>query len=119
MPDRRRRLIGCAKRSLVSRRTAGVGQFAGGPAVGQWYLRAPAGEVQSSINVEPAWDLAPASTDIVVADIDTGVRFDHPDLQRVGAGGNLLPGYDMISDIRTSPTTAMAAMPMRPTPATG
>jgi Subtilase family len=26
------------------------------------------------------------------------VRFDHPDLLAVAAGGNLLPGYDMISD---------------------
>jgi serine protease len=35
----------------------------------------------------------------VVADIDTGVRFEHPDLLAVAAGGNLLPGYDMISDV--------------------
>ena len=39
---------------------------------------------------------------VVVAVIDTGVRFDHPDLQRVAAGGNLLPGYDMISDVPTA-----------------
>ncbi|MFI4952317.1 MAG: S8 family serine peptidase, partial [Burkholderiales bacterium] len=98
VPDRRRRLMAAPNDPLY---LAGppLGVSSGGPAVGQWYLRAPAGEVQSSINVEPAWDLAPASTDIVVADIDTGVRFDHPDLQRVGAGGNLLPGYDMISDL--------------------
>jgi serine protease len=31
--------------------------------------------------------------------LDTGVRFDHPDLLRVDAGGQLLPGYDMISDV--------------------
>ncbi len=34
-----------------------------------------------------------------MAVLDTGVRFDHPDLQRVANGGNLLPGYDMISDV--------------------
>ena len=28
-----------------------------------------------------------------MADLDTGLRFDHPDLQ----GGNFLPGYDMVS----------------------
>jgi len=76
-----------------------VGAATGGPAVGQWYLRAPSGEVQSSINVEPAWDLSVGGTPIVVAMIDTGVRFDHPDLLQVAAGGNLLPGYDMVSDV--------------------
>ena len=35
---------------------------------------------------------------MVVADIDTGVRFDHPDLLTVAAGGKLLPGYDMIAN---------------------
>ena len=34
-----------------------------------------------------------------MAVLDTGVRFDHADLLRVAAGGNLLPGYDMISDV--------------------
>jgi hypothetical protein len=34
-----------------------------------------------------------------VAVLDTGVRFDHPDLLPVAAGGNLLPGYDMVSDV--------------------
>jgi serine protease len=40
------------------------------------------------------------STGVVIADIDTGVRFDHPDLLRAGAGdnGRLLPGYDFVSD---------------------
>ena len=71
----------------------------GGPPVGQWYLRAPTGEVQASSNVEAAWNLTTGSPGIVVAVIDTGVRFDHPDLQRVAAGGNLLPGYDMVSDV--------------------
>ena len=98
VPDRRRRVATAPNDPLY---LAGppVTVGAGGPVVGQWYLRAPAGEVVSSINVELAWDLAPPSTDIVVADIDTGVRFDHPDLQRAAAGGKLLPGYDMIADI--------------------
>jgi serine protease len=70
----------------------------GGPVAGQWYLRAPAGDVQSSINVEPAWNITTGSSTIVVAVLDTGVRFDHPDLLSVANGGNLLPGYDMVSD---------------------
>ena len=98
VPDQRRRISTAPNDSLYLTGPP-VSAGAGGPAVGQWYLRAPAGDVQSSINVEPAWDIAPASTDIVVGVIDTGVRFDHPDLQRAAAGGKLLPGYDMISNI--------------------
>ena len=73
-----------------------------GPAVGQWYLRAPAGEVKSSLDVETAWAITTGSPGVVVAVLDSGVRFDHADLQRVGAGGNLLPGYDMIDADRDS-----------------
>ncbi len=69
----------------------------GGPAVGQWYLRAPAGEVVSSINATSAWDLTTGSSNIVVAVLDTGVRPEHPDL-----ANRLLAGYDMVSDIPTA-----------------
>ena len=70
-----------------------------GPTAGQWYLRAPLGDVQSSINAEGAWAvLGGQSRRIVVAVLDTGVRFDHPDLWRFDQGGNLLPGYDFVTD---------------------
>jgi serine protease len=70
----------------------------GNPAVGQWYLRAPDATTPSAINAEAAWAVTTGSASIVVADIDTGVRFDHVDLKRVSEGGNLLPGYDMITN---------------------
>ena len=69
-----------------------------GPDAGQWYLRAPAGAITSSINIEPAWARSLGSPNVVVAVLDTGVRFEHPDLGRVANGGKLLPGYDFVSD---------------------
>lgn len=76
------------------------------PAVGQWYLRAPeaaaatdAMTAVSSINAEQAWAITPGLPSVVVAVLDTGVRFEHPDLRKVADGGNYLDGYDMVSDI--------------------
>jgi serine protease len=70
---------------------------AGTPAVGQWYLRAPATGAVASIDAEAAWSITKGRDGIVVAVIDTGVRLDHPDLV-----GKLLPGYDFVSDIPTA-----------------
>ncbi len=98
VPDQRRRRFTAPNDPLYLSGPPVSGRK-GGPVVGQWYLRAPAGEVQSSLNIEPAWNVTTGGSNIVVAVIDTGVRFEHPDLQRVSAGGNLLPGYDMISNV--------------------
>ena len=78
----------------------------GGPLAGQWYLKPPAatgtaGSAVSSVNAEQAWDITTGAASVVVAVLDTGVRFDHPDFKRVSAGGNLLEGYDFISADRS------------------
>jgi serine protease len=69
------------------------------PTAGQWYLRATSGTVQSSINVEPAWGVTLGSTSVVVAVLDTGIRYDHSELLPTTSGGNLLPGYDMVANV--------------------
>ena len=69
-----------------------------GPDSGQWYLRAPTAAVVSAIDIEAAWARTLGSASVVVAVLDTGVRFEHPDLGRAANGGQLLPGYDMVSD---------------------
>jgi len=69
-----------------------------GPDAGQWYLRPPDATFRSSVNVEAAWARGFGSASVVVAVLDTGVRFEHPDLGRVATGGRLLPGYDFVND---------------------
>ncbi len=95
--DRRRRPLAAPNDPLFP---DGLGNP--GPAVGQWYLRAPAGEARSSLDAETAWSVTTGSSSVVVTVLDTGVRFDHPDLPPVASGGNLLPGYDMVSDVDTA-----------------
>lgn len=59
--------------------------------IDQWYLKAPSGEVKSSINATAAWDLTTGADSVIVAVLDTGIRKDHPDL-----AGKIVGGYDLI-----------------------
>ena len=61
---------------------------------GEWYLQ---NAQPSAINAAAAWDITKGSTSVVIAVVDTGVRYDHEDLKATSAGGKLLPGFDFIS----------------------
>jgi serine protease len=80
---------------------------------GQWFMQPPsavtvvlggtATQDLSATDAVSAWAITTGSSGTVIADVDTGVRFDHPDLlragfdsSRAGFGGRLLPGYDFI-----------------------
>jgi len=89
-------------------------------ATGQWYMLAPNATVVKPDGVTPtqdlsatdaisAWAITTGSSGTVIADVDTGVRFDHPDLLRAGFGGRLLPGYDFVDQdySRTTPYNAL------------
>src|SRR5690606_39472030 len=58
----------------------------------QWYLLST--EV-AALRAESAWDITTGSAGTIVAVLDTGVRFDHPDLRPASEGGKLLPGYEI------------------------
>src|ERR1700731_3278699 len=53
-------------------------------ATGQWYMQTPSsvtGDLAATDAVS-AWGITTGNTGTVIADVDTGVRFDHPDLLR-------------------------------------
>ena len=86
---------------------------------GQWYLRAPPSTATptdndlAAIDAIDAWAITTGSPGIVIADVDTGVLFDHPDLGRAGFGGRLLPGYDFVGqDYSTGNNNASQTGPL-------
>jgi len=62
----------------------------------QWYLQD--GEA-SAVDATDAWTMTTGTDGVVIAELDTGVRFNHPDL-RSATDNRLLPGYDMISNVQ-------------------
>ena len=59
----------------------------------QTHLQAPGvAPLAASVNAPGAWDITTGTATAVVAIVDGGVRFDHPDLS-----GRLLAGYDFVS----------------------
>ena len=95
-PNGRKRIQAAPNDPLYAATAPGVRP--NGPDSGQWYLRAPTPTVVSAIDIEAAWLRTRGSANVVVAVLDTGVRFDHPDLGRAATGGRLLPGYDFVSN---------------------
>lgn len=91
VPDRRRRALVVPNDPLFSASNSIS------PVAGQWYLRAPDSTLVSAINAQAAWNVTLGSASIVVADVDTGVIFSHPDLVN-----KLYPGYDFIDDTFTA-----------------
>jgi len=62
----------------------------------QWQLHAPE-KFTASMDVQKAWSVTHGSSDVVVAIVDTGIDYSHPDLQ-----GRLLQGYDFVSELSLS-----------------
>ena len=83
-------------------------------ASGQWYMQTPtttgcdptAGCDLAATDAVTAWGITTGTAGTVIADVDTGVRFDHPDLLRAGLGGRLLPGYDFVGEDESRSTGA-------------
>ncbi len=61
----------------------------------QWYLLSTQ---PAATRIDAAWDLTQGSSSTIIAVLDTGVRFDHPDIGVSASGGTLLAGYDFISN---------------------
>ncbi len=89
--DQRRYALGAPNDPLYA-----SGQKTATPAVGQWYLREPTTALPASINAENAW-LRTTGQGVVVAVLDSGARFDHPDLAT-----KLYAGYDFVAVLKTA-----------------
>ncbi len=57
--------------------------------ISQWYQQ---GVETAATHFEAAWDTTTGAADTVIAVLDSGIRFEHPDLT-----GRVLAGYDFVS----------------------
>ncbi len=78
-----------------------AGEDATGSWRGQWYLQDglaqnAAAATPSALGATTAWTTTTGTPNIIVAVLDTGIDFDHPDLGRHAAGGPVLPGRDFV-----------------------
>jgi serine protease len=62
----------------------------------QWYLQ---DSEAAAVDAVDAWTMTTGSDGVVIAELDSGVLFNHPDL-RSATGNRLLSGYDMISNVQ-------------------
>jgi serine protease len=86
---------------------------------GQWYLQDGLAQNASTatpaaIGVTTAWRTTTGSPGIIVAVLDSGIEFNHPDLGSTADGGPLLPGFDFVTcddgtDFCTDPTNVLIA----------
>ena len=65
----------------------------------QWYMQSSTA-TPSAVDAQTVWSMyTTGSSTLVIADIDTGALYTHPDLlSTTQTGGRLLPGYCFISD---------------------
>jgi len=98
VPDRRRRALAAPNDPLYPANATNS------PVSGQWYLRAPDTTIVSAANAVGAWATTTGSPAVVVADLDTGARYEHPDLV-----GKLLDGYSFVSTNGGGPYTNPSA----------
>lgn len=85
-----------------------AGSDANGQWEGQWYLNDPSATTPAAIGATTAWNTATGAP-YIIAVLDTGIDYTHPDLGLYASGGKLLPGRDFVcNDSGTNCATAVS-----------